>query len=75
MRSGFIPRFVGIAAIVAGCGYVISSSVALFLPPSAQGFADLAMVLGLGEFAILWMVIWGAKAQPASDVISTPAVA
>jgi hypothetical protein len=64
IRSGFIPRFVGIAAIVAGCGYVISSSVALFLPPSAQGFADLAMILGLGEFAIIWMVIWGAKDQP-----------
>jgi hypothetical protein len=75
MRSGFIPRFVGIAAIIAGSGYVISSSVALFLPPSAQGFADLAMILGFGEFAILWMVIWGAKAQPASAAISTPAVA
>jgi Domain of unknown function (DUF4386) len=75
MRSGFIPRFVGIAAIVAGSGYVIASSVALFLPPSAQGFADLAMILGIGEFAILWMVIWGAKDQAANKAVSIPAVA
>src|SRR5215212_1321488 len=51
MRSGFIPRLVGIAAIVAGSGYVISSSVSLFLPPSAHGIADLAMILGVGELA------------------------
>lgn len=63
MRSGFIPRFVGIAAIVAGCGYVIASSISLFLPLSAQGFADLAMILGVGELAFLWMLIWGAKDQ------------
>lgn len=63
MRSGFIPRFVGIAAIVAGWGYVIASSISLFLPPSAQGFADLAMILGVGELAFLWMLIWGAKDQ------------
>ena len=75
IRSGFIPRFVGIATIVAGGGYVISSSVSLFLPPSAQDFGQLAMILGIGELAFLWMVIWGAKAQPASNTLSAPAVA
>src|SRR5213080_1114270 len=64
MRSGFIPRFVGIATIVAGAGYVISSSVSLFLPPSAKGIADLATLLGMGELAFLWLLIWGAKDQP-----------
>jgi hypothetical protein len=63
MRSGFIPRFVGIATIIAGCGYVISSSVALFLPPSAQRIGDLAMILGAGELAFFWLLIWGAKEQ------------
>jgi len=60
-RSGFIPRFVGIAAMIAGCGYVISSSVSLFLPASAQGLGQLAMILGAGELAFFWMLIWGAK--------------
>ncbi|MFL6595270.1 MAG: DUF4386 domain-containing protein [Chthoniobacterales bacterium] len=71
MRSGFIPRFVGIATIVAGAGYVISSSVSLFLPPSAKGIADLATLLGMGELAFLWLLIWGAKDQP----VPAPAVA
>ena len=75
MRSGFIPRFVGIAAITAGCGYVIASSVSLFLPPSAQGFADLAMILGLGELAFLWLLIWGAKDQTSKLATPTPVFA
>ncbi len=35
----------------------------LFLPGSAQGIGQLAQVLGVGEFAFLWLLIWGAKAQ------------
>lgn len=75
MRSGFIPRFVGIAAIMAGCGYVISSSVSLFLPPSAQGIGDLAMILGVGELAFFWLLIWGAKDQPSKQAVPAPALA
>jgi hypothetical protein len=71
IRSGFIPRFVGIAAIVAGCGYVINSSVALFLPASAQGIGELAMILGAGELAFLWMLIWGAKEPPTQLIAAT----
>jgi hypothetical protein len=63
IRSGFIPRFVGIAVMIAGFGYVISSSVSLFLPASAQGIGQLAMILGVGELAFLWLLIWGAKPQ------------
>ena len=72
MRSGFIPRFVGIAALAAGSGYVINSSFRLFLPASAQGFGDLAMILGVGELAILWLLIWGAKDQPSTHPIPAP---
>ncbi len=75
MRSGFIPRFVGIAAIIAGCGYVISSSVSLFLPASAQGIGDLAMILGVGELAFFWLLIWGAKEQPPNHPQPDPAAA
>lgn len=71
IRSGFIPRFVGIAGIVAGCGYVISSSVSLFLPASAQGIGQLAMILGAGELAFLWMLIWGVKEAPAQPIAAT----
>jgi hypothetical protein len=75
IRSGFIPRLVGIAAIMAGSGYVINSCVALFLPPSAQGFGNLAMLLGIGELGILWLLIWGAKEQPSREVAPISAAA
>ena len=73
MRSGFIPRFVGIATIMAGCGYVISSSVTLFLPASAQRIGDLAMILGVGELVFFWLLIWGAKPQPGPTAHPAPA--
>ncbi len=75
IRSGFIPRFVGLAAIIAGCGYVISSSVSLFLPASAQGIGQLALILGVGELAILWLLIWGAKDQPGRQAVPASAAA
>jgi hypothetical protein len=72
MRSGFIPRFVGIATIIAGCGYVISSLVSLFLPASAQGIGNLAMILGAGELAFFWLLIWGAKDQSQKERPALP---
>ncbi|HJY53900.1 MAG TPA: DUF4386 domain-containing protein [Candidatus Udaeobacter sp.] len=68
IRSGFIPRFVGIAVMIAGFGYLISSSVSLFLPASAQGIGQLAMILGVGELAFFWLLIWGAEPQPGATV-------
>ncbi|MEY2501831.1 MAG: hypothetical protein QOI07_2165 [Verrucomicrobiota bacterium] len=73
MRSGFIPRFVGISAIVAGSGYVIASSISLFLPALAQ-WGELALVLGIGELAFFWMLIWGAKEPPGQPGFSASAV-
>src|SRR5438309_8020663 len=75
IRSGFIPRFVGVAVIAAGSGYVISSLVSLLLPAWAQGIGQLAMILGAGEFAILWLLIWGAKDQPSNNPIPGPVAA
>jgi hypothetical protein len=73
MRSGFIPRFVGISAIVAGSGYVIASSISLFLPALAQ-WGELALVLGIGELAFFWMLIWGAKEPPGQAGLGASAV-
>jgi hypothetical protein len=74
-RCGFIPRFVSVATIIAGCGYVISSSVALFLPVSMQGIGDFAMVLGAGELAFFWLLIWGAKEPANKDLVPAPTLA
>jgi len=74
-RSGFIPRFVAIATVIAGGGYVISSSVALFLPASVQWIGDLAIILGAGELAFFWLLIWGAKEPTGGRAIPASAVA
>jgi hypothetical protein len=75
MRSGFIPRFVGIAEMIAGFGYVLSSLVFLFLPASAQSIGELAQILGVGEFAALWLLIYGAKPQLWVTARPSPATA
>ncbi len=75
MRSGFIPRFLGISVIVAGCGYVISSCATLFLPGYAATISQFAMILEMGELPLVWMLIWGAKEPPANHPRLHPAPA
>jgi len=75
MRSGFIPRFLGISVIVAGCGYVISSCAVLFLPRYAPTISQFAMILEMGELPLIWMLIWGAKELPPDHPRLSPIVA
>ena len=73
MRSGFIPRIVGIFSIIAGCGYVISSCASLFLPTYAGVIGQFAMILQAGELALIWMLIWGAHDQRPNELTVAPA--
>jgi hypothetical protein len=64
IRSGFIPRVLGVFLIIAGAGYLVSSSAALFLPQYARLVSPFAMVLEAGELPIVfWLLIRGAKAR------------
>lgn len=64
MRSGFIPRFLGILLMVAGSGYVAASFTALALPPYARAVEQVTTVTNLCELPIIfWLLIWGAKPQ------------
>jgi hypothetical protein len=64
IRSGFIPRVLGILLLVASCAYVIDSATTLTLPPHAKVVGNVAGVLEIGEVpVILWLAIWGAKAR------------
>ena len=38
MRSGFIPRILGILLMIAGCGYLASSVAELVLPQYAHSY-------------------------------------
>lgn len=65
-QSGFLPRFLGVLLIAAGCGYLADSLTPLLLPQFAEvvgRFAGVALTLGEPVF-ILWLLIRGAKEQP-----------
>lgn len=64
MRSGFIPRFLGVLLLIAAPGYVASSVGELVLPRYAPAIGKVTSVLTLAELPIIfWLVIWGAKPQ------------
>jgi hypothetical protein len=68
IRSGFIPRILGFFLVGAGCGYVISSFTSLLLPQYGHLVGQFAMVLEFGELPIVfWLLIWGARDQPAAE--------
>jgi hypothetical protein len=72
-RSGFIPRILGVFAIIAGFGNVIASFAALFLPTYAGGIGPYVTILQAGELPLIWMVIWGAKPQSGATAQPIPA--
>jgi hypothetical protein len=72
-RSSFIPRIIGVFAIIAGCGYVISSLAFLFLPTYAGGIDRYTTILEAGELPLLWMLIWGARDPRPTQMTVAPA--
>jgi Domain of unknown function (DUF4386) len=62
IRSGFIPRFLGVLLILAGIGYVASSFTTLLLPRYERPVDMIAGILNFGELPIIiWLLIWGAR--------------
>jgi len=71
IRSGFIPRFLGVLLLVAGPGYIASSVGELVLPQYAAAIGQVTSVLTLAELPIIfWLLIWGAKPQRAGVGVS-----
>jgi hypothetical protein len=64
MRSGFIPRILGILLMIAGAGYVLDAVVELSAPRYAPLTDKLTAVTNYCEVPIIfWLLIWGAKPQ------------
>jgi hypothetical protein len=64
IRSGFIPRVLGVLLFIAGSGYLLASLTSLLLPAYAHRVGPFALALEIGELPImLWLLIWGAKEQ------------
>jgi len=65
MRSGFIPRWLGIPLFFAGTGYVLHSLGILLLPPALRWITQYGQVLGVGELPLFsfYLLIWGVRGQ------------
>ena len=65
IKSGFLPRFLGIWLIINGFAYLAISFTGLLLPQYEITVSNMAFPALLGETALmLWLLIKGAKAQP-----------
>src|SRR5712691_5751870 len=64
IRSGFIPRFLGVLLFIAGFAYLASSSTSVLLPLYLPLVNKFAMILYAAELPIMfWLLIWGAKTK------------
>jgi hypothetical protein len=76
IRSGFIPRVLGVVLMIAGIGYVANSLTFLILPQYARLVGPVAPILEFGEAPmILWLLIRGARDQPSHEQSPSAAVA
>jgi Domain of unknown function (DUF4386) len=65
LRSGFLPRILGVWLIINGFAYLTISFTGLLLPQYEDMVSNIAFPALLGEMAImLWLLIKGAKVQP-----------
>jgi hypothetical protein len=72
MKSGFVPRFLGIWLLIDGCAYLVLTAVGILAPH----YHDLAFTIAqpalLGEIAImLFLVVKGANVKPLTTVSAT----
>ncbi len=64
LRSGFLPRFLGVWLIINGFAYLAMSFTGLLLPHYYDVVSNVAFPAELGEIAImLWLLIMGAREQ------------
>jgi uncharacterized protein DUF4386 len=65
MRSGFLPRILGVLLFGVCFGYLADSFTPLLLPSYTTVVSRVAMILTAGELPMmLWLLIRGAKDQP-----------
>jgi hypothetical protein len=71
MRSGFIPRILGVLLIINGFAYVVASLTSLLAPAYANLVERIALIPATGElWVMLWLLIKGVRAQPSAAGVS-----
>lgn len=67
IKSGFLPRFLGVWLILNGLAYLVNSFMALLLPQYEDMVSNVTFPALTGEVAfVLWLVIMGARVRPAA---------
>jgi hypothetical protein len=62
IRSGFIPRVLGVLLMAAGAGYLATACAILIVPQYGPIVERIASPLYFGELPfIVWLVVWGAR--------------
>jgi hypothetical protein len=66
IKSGFLPKFLGVLLILSGVAYVVTCAIAIVFPTSLSIVTKFAMPLYFGEFiVVLWLAFIGAKPRTA----------
>jgi len=64
VRSGFVPRVLGVLLLIAGAAYLVSSFTSIVLPSYGEVVSRAVTPFLLGEFPIIfWLLIRGANSQ------------
>ncbi|HEX6434345.1 MAG TPA: DUF4386 domain-containing protein [Gemmatimonadales bacterium] len=67
MKSGFLPKFLGVLLILSGAAYVVTCAVAVVFPARLEAVNGIAMPFYFGEFlVVLWLAFVGAKTRAAA---------
>lgn len=62
IKSGFLPKFLGVLLILTGVAYVVTSVAGIAFPDSVGTIRKFAMPLYFGEFiVVLWLAFVGAR--------------
>ena len=66
IRSGFIPKLLGVLLLVAGVAYVMSAFTTLVVPSWNAWMSKVALPLEAAEVPIIfWLALWGARGERA----------
>jgi len=72
IRSGFIPRVLGMLLYVAGFAYLASAFATLIAPSYGPQVSRIALPLEVAELPIIfWLAIWGARRPSVDPVVAS----
>jgi Domain of unknown function (DUF4386) len=73
MKSGFLPKFLGVLLILSGIAYVVTCVTAIMAPDRVDSISGLLFPFYFGELiVVLWLALVGAKPRTIEAQTATP---